>query len=210
MNEHQNHQDRAVADVGAQRIARVYAEALMGAAQKRGEVDVTWEQLDSLVRDVFQANPLIEQFFASPAVPSRVKSAQIQSLFAERGTELFTNFLLVLNEHGRLDLLRVIRSAFHDLDDERTGRLHVLVRSAAPLAGDQQERLRQELRTAFQREPVLETRIEPDLIGGMVVKARDWQFDASVRTRLQTIRHYLIERSSHEIQSGRDRFSSDT
>src|SRR6266545_718197 len=102
MNHHDDQQDRVIADVGAQRIARVYAEALLNAAAKRNEVDAIHEQLDSLVSDVFRAHPLIEQFFASPAVPTGVKAAQFQSLFGGRGTELFTNFLLVLNEHGRL------------------------------------------------------------------------------------------------------------
>jgi F-type H+-transporting ATPase subunit delta len=208
VNHQEDGRDRAVVDVGAQRVARVYAEALYGAAEKRGEVEATLEQLDSLVRDVFRANSLIEQFFASPAVPAATKTALIRSLFGARATELFTDFLLVLNDHGRLDLLRAIRAAYRDLFDQRAGRVRVLVRSAAPLPEDQQERLRQELRAAFRLEPVLETRVDPDLIGGLVVKVGDWQYDGSVRTRLQAIRNHLIERSSHEIQSGRDRFSS--
>ncbi len=204
----QDGQDRPTADVGAQRVARVYAEALLGAADKRGEVDATLEQLDSLVSDVFRADPLVEQFFASPAVPTAVKAAQIQSLFGPRGSELFTNFLLVLNDHGRLELLRAILAAFRDLNDQRVGRVRVLVRSAAPLPEDQQQRLRQQLREALQRDPVLDTRVDPDLLGGMIVRVGDWQYDGSVRTRLQAIRNHLIERSSHEIQSGRDRFRS--
>ncbi len=210
MNHREEQQDQKIADVGAQRVARVYAEALLRAADKRGEVEITLEQLDSLVRDVFQANSLVERFLASPAVPARVKEAEIQKLFAGRGTDLFTNFLLILNEHGRLELLRSVLAAYRDLYDQRARRVRVLVRSAAPLPDDQQERLRHNLRETLHLEPILETRIDPDLLGGLVVKVGDWQYDGSVRTRLQTIRNHLIERSSHEIQSGRDRFSSDT
>jgi len=55
-------------------------------------------------------------------------------------------------------------------------------------------------------EPVLQETVDPDLLGGMVVRILDWVYDASVRARLQMLRNQLIERSSHGIQSGRDRF----
>jgi F-type H+-transporting ATPase subunit delta len=77
-----------------------------------------------------------------------------------------------------------------------------------PLEHDHQEQLLGELRQAFQREPILELRVESDLLGGLVVQVGDWLYDASVRSRIARIRNQLIERSSYEIQSGRDRFSS--
>ena len=58
-------------------------------------------------------------------------------------------------------------------------------------------------------EPVLDVQVDPELLGGLVVRVADWQFDGSVRSRLQNLRNQLIENSSHEIQSGRDRFRSD-
>jgi len=132
----------------------------------------------------------------------------IQSVFGTRASELFVNFLLVLNKHERLDLIRPILAAFRELSDERAKRLRVKVRSAVPLAEDQQARLRNELQETFHREPLLETAVEPDLLGGMIVSVGDWVYDASVRSQLETLRKQLIERSSYEIQSGRNRFSS--
>jgi F-type H+-transporting ATPase subunit delta len=196
--------------VGAQRVARIYAEALLDAADKRGEGQAVLEQLDSLVRDVFQANPHVEEFLASPAVPTRVKAAAIDNTFGPRSSELFTNFLRVLNDHGRLELLREVAFALRELFDRRARRVRVHVRVAGPLEEHQRERLRQEVREGFHMEPVLDEQVDPDLLGGLVVRVGDWQYDGSVRTRLRTLRNYLIERSSHEIQSGRDRFSSDT
>ena len=196
------------ADVGAQRVARIYAEALLNAAAKRGEGQAVLDQLDSLVREVFQANPRVEEFFASPAVPAKVKAAAIDATFGPRSGELFTNFLRVLNDHGRLELLRTIAVALRELADQRAHRVRVQVRSATPLQDDQRERLRRELREGFHLEPVLDERVDPELLGGLVVRVGDWQYDGSVRTRLKTIQNFLIERSSNEIQSGRDRFST--
>ena len=75
---------------------------------------------------------------------------------------------------------------------------------------DQAETLRQEIRAKFNKEPVLETRIDAELIAGMVVQVGDWKLDSSIRSRLQAIREQLVERSSYEIQSRRDRFSPAT
>jgi F-type H+-transporting ATPase subunit delta len=195
------------ADVGAQRIARVYAEALLNAAEKQGRPDAVLEELESLVRDVFRADPGFETFLSSGAIGRDQKAQVIQKVFGGRADEVFTNFLLVLNRHDRLDLLRPILAAARELRDQRAGRLRVHVRTAVPLDDGQGERLRQELRAAFHLEPLLETRVDPELLGGLVVRVGDWLYDASVRTQIETIKNQLIARGSHEIQSRRNRFS---
>ena len=60
----------------------------------------------------------------------------------------------------------------------------------------------------MKREPVLIPKVDPDILGGLIVQVGDWRYDASVRHQLDIIRNQLIESSSHEIQVGRDRFSS--
>jgi F-type H+-transporting ATPase subunit delta len=203
-----NHQFPHTADVGSQRVAKVYAEALLNAAEKEGQGDAVIEELETLVRDVFGADPKIEAFFASAAIGRKAKADVIRNVFQGKTSQLFFNFLLVLNDHERLDLLRPILAAARELRDQRARRIRVLVRSAAPLPEDQCQRLARELHDAFQLEPVLETRVEPELLGGVVVKVGDWLYDGSVRNRLELLRKQLIERSSYEIQSRRDRFSS--
>src|SRR5262245_12860275 len=204
MIENTEHQDHYAADVSAQRIGRAYAEALLNAAEKRGQADAALEELEALVRDLFQANPKIEALFASAAIGRKAKADVLRKAFEGRASELFFNFLLVLNDHDRLDLLRPILTAARDLHDQRARRLRVMVRSAVPLADDQRERLAQELRQSFRLEPVLVTQVDPELLGGVVVKVGDWVYDGSVRAQLDSLRKQLIERSSYEIQSRRD------
>ena len=209
MNQNGNQGAEWAVDVGAQRIARTYAQALLDAAEKRGQGREVLDELDSLVHDVFAAARQFEGFLASRAIGRKRKPPVIRSAFQGRASDVFLNFLLVLNDHERLDLLRPILSAYRQLYEERTHQVRVRVRSAAPLPDDQRQRLEQELRAAFRREPILETRVDPDLIGGLVIQVGDWVYDGSVRSRLAEIRNQLIERSSYEIQSRRDRFSSD-
>jgi len=208
MNKHQQVRDDTILDDTTRHVARVYAEALYNAADKRQEAVGILEDLEGLVNQVFRRDPGIEAFLASAAVGRERKAQLIRRAFEGRASDLLVNFLQVLNEHDRLDLLRAIAAAYRDLYDRRSGRIHVHVRSAVPLGEDQQEKLKQELRASFGKEPMLDTRVDPDLLGGLVVRVGDWLYDASVRTRLQDIRDQVIERSSHEIQSGRDRFRS--
>ncbi len=197
-----------VLDNVGQRVARVYADALLKAAAEHGRGAEVLDELNALVGDVFRREPELEQFLASPAVGRERKGEVIRRTFEGRASELLVNFLYVLNNHDRLDVLRGVRAVYNDLFDRSQNRVRVVVRSAVPLAGDQRERIASELREAFGKEPVLHASVDPALLGGLVVQVDDWVYDASVRTRLELIRKQLVERSSHAIQSGRDRFSS--
>src|SRR5262249_4288789 len=166
------------------------------------------EEFDAFVHDLFRRDPQFETFLASSAIGRDRKKEALLKAFDGRASEVFVNFLLVVNQHERLDMLRAIQAAYRDLYDVRAGRIRVLVRSALPLPADQAEMLRQEIRSKFNKEPVLDSQVEPDLIGGMVVRVGDWRLDSSIKSRLHNIREQLIERSSYEIQSRRDRFSS--
>src|SRR5262249_17851454 len=146
-------------------------------------------------------------FLSSLAIGRKHKTEILTRVFDGHLSDLLFNFLMVLNQHERLELLRPILQGYRDLCDERARRIRVQVRSATSLADDQRQRLQQLLQEAFRLEPVLETLVDPDLLGGLTVRVGDWLYDASVRTQLNTIRKQLMERSSHEIQIGRDRFS---
>ncbi|MBY0525997.1 MAG: ATP synthase F1 subunit delta [Gemmataceae bacterium] len=199
---------KGTSDVGAQRIARVYAESLYSVASKQGQAAEVLEEVDSLIRDVFRGRPQLELLITGSAIGRTAKEDVIKSAFAGRASDTFLHFLYVLNHHDRLDLLRTIHSALHQIDNERNNRIRVHVQTATPLADDQRERLTTQLGRDLQAEVTLDLQVDPDLLGGMVVRAGDYVYDHSVRTQLATFRKELIERMSHEIQSRRDRFRS--
>jgi F-type H+-transporting ATPase subunit delta len=145
----------------------------------------------------------------SPAVRRAEKEPLIRQAFGGKASDLVLNFLLVLNEKERLALLRPVANALRDLLDERAKRVRVRVRTAVDLDEDQKRKLQETLRKQLTLEPVLDVRVEPELLGGMIVRVGDTVFDSSVRTRIETLRNQLLARSSYEIQSGRDRFRSD-
>jgi F-type H+-transporting ATPase subunit delta len=191
------HGHRTALDVSAQRVARVYAEALLDAAEAKAQVEPVLAELGSLFDDLFRDSPELAAFFLTAGISRRAKKAVLEQSFTGRVSDVFLNFLLVLDDHDRLYLLPYIRPIVHELADERAGRMAVQVSSAVPLPEDQRERLRQQLRDTFRKEPVIEEKVDPDLLGGLVVRVGDWLYDASVRTRLENLRKQLIERRSH-------------
>jgi len=196
------------ADVSVQRLAKVYAEALLNAAEHSGSVAQVLEEIDSLIDDVFVGDPRLEGLFAGAAVGRKTRTDAITKAFANRSSEVFFHFLLVLNHHERLDLVRPIRWALHELHDERQRRLRVHVYSAIALEQEFQDRIKNGVRTIFKLEPILVMHVDALLLGGLKIRIGDKVYDGTVRTKIDNLRNQLIARSSHEIQSRRDRFSN--
>jgi len=199
---------RPVANIQERRIARVYAEALLNAAEQHGEVDEVKGELHELVEETFRRQPDFEAFLASGAISKNSRRQVLESVFTGKSSELLFNTLMVLNEHDRLFLLRALALTYNQMLDQRRQRIPVRVTTAVPLTEAQTNRLLAFLRDRLRLEPILQTGIDPAILGGMMVRVGDWLFDGSVRNELETIRKQLMARSSHEIQSRRDRFSN--
>lgn len=193
-------------DAVADQTVSHYAEALVNAAEHAGQAAEVIDELDSLTRDVFNAQPDFERLLASGIISHQDKAQIIQSALGTRAHPILLRFLNVLNEHGRLDLLRGIARECVRLRDQRSGRRPVLVRAAVPLNDETRARLRTRLTGLLGADPIFRMRVEPDLLGGMIVQIGDTVYDGSVRTRLERMREQLLERGTHEIQSGRNHF----
>src|SRR4051812_8433635 len=118
------------ADVSAMRVARVYADALYGAAEQRGQAKDVLEELDALINQVLPSDPKLEFNLRAGGVSRGRRDEILRKSFDGRTSETFFNFLLVLSHHDRLGLLRAIRQAYRELYEQRTGQMAVEVRSA--------------------------------------------------------------------------------
>jgi F-type H+-transporting ATPase subunit delta len=194
-------------DIGAERLARVYAEALFAAAGDQAATVI--QEMDSLIDDVFASDPRLESVLGGAAVGREARRLALERAFGGRSSDAFYRFLMVVNTHERLDLVRPIRQALHDIDDERRHRIKVHVFTAIPLPGDYEARIADAVRQRFGLEPVLVPHVDPSLLGGLKIRIGDQQVDATVRNRLDNLRNQVIARSSHEIQSRRNQFRTD-
>jgi F-type H+-transporting ATPase subunit delta len=192
-------------DPSAQAIARTYADALLDAAAASG-TDAVLEELGSFVDDVLLKVPGVRDVFDSLVISRDEKIRLIDRVIAPRASEIVTNFLRVLARHGRLDLLPGILREARVRYEIRQGRRRVQVISAHPLDSQAEGRIRARLAESLPFQPILETQVDPSLIGGIVIRVGDTVYDSSLAMRVKQLRERLKQRSLHEIQSGRDRF----
>lgn len=197
---------RATADIKVLEVARVYGEALLNAAESAGQVDEVLEEFEELRQATEVPASELRRFFASGAIGRATRARAIRQAFAGRAHPILVNFLLVVNDHDRMTLLPAILFEARELRDRRARRLPVAVHAAVPLTDEQIERVKQAVRARLHLEPIIELKVEPELLGGIMLRVGDWIFDGTVRTRLNELKNQIIARSSHEIQSGRDRF----
>jgi F-type H+-transporting ATPase subunit delta len=184
-----------VLDAGSvkSRLARIYAEALLAAAQRQNAVEAVGGELSHFIHDVFDAAPAVETFLTSPVHGKKAKSEALKAALAGRVSDLLRGLFTVLTANGRLGLLRGVSAAYHQLLNDRAGRVPVRVTSAVALTEEQKANLSNTLSGVLKHEPVLSIRVDPGLIGGLVVQIGDRVIDTSVRTRLQSLRHRLLE-----------------
>jgi F-type H+-transporting ATPase subunit delta len=196
-----------VTDPGAQRVAGVYAKALLAAADKAGVAEATVDDLEAIDREVLERFPRLVTVLASGFVNADEKRQIVDRTFAGRVSPLVLNFLRVLAQHERLDALRDIARAAREQYDVMRGLVRVEVTTATTLTDELAAKIKEQLRGMLGGEPVLMTSIKPELIGGVVLRVGDAVYDGSVAARLADVRGRIINRSVHEIQSRRDSFS---
>ena len=162
-------------------VARVWSDAIARLAAEAGSEDQLLAELEGLV-------------------------AMLERAFRGRTSDLFVDLLQVLRQKGRLDLLRALAAAYRGEWLRRRQRVEVLVTSAVPLG----EALRAELRRAAAsktgREPVLVERVDPAVLGGLVVRIGDDKFDGSVARELGRLEEVLLDRASRELHAGKSYF----
>jgi F-type H+-transporting ATPase subunit delta len=199
-----------VLDTSVVQIAHVYAVALYNAAATGNQLDAVIEEYESFIGDVLATNPNFDRTLRSSIIGRTEKAATLRKVFEGRASTVFLNFLLVVNNHGRLDLLRPVLAELKAIRDQWLGRVPVQVRSAVPLDPAEEKALRDRLAAVIAGQPVIHSELDPALLGGLVIRVGDTVYDGSVRTQLRRLREQILQRSTHEIQSRRDQFGSAT
>jgi F-type H+-transporting ATPase subunit delta len=203
------HADRlhdTVFDVSVERLARVYAKAALDAAGGAPQQDALMAELESLKSDVLDRHPQLKELFDSRLVSQDEKLALVDRVFGGRATPVVINVLKVMARHGRLGLVRDMVSAARKMWERRSGRVPVELETANALSPELEQDLLKALSRVLGADPVVSSRINPDLIAGFVIRVGDRVYDGSVRTRLEATRRAMVARATEAIQTGPERF----
>jgi len=171
-----------------------YAEALFGAARELHELEEVLSDLGEFLEALHDSEEL-RLFFYGGQVPERQKRRALDGLTEGMKTST-TNFLKVLVDNGREEILEEVLVRYEELVKEHLGRIEVEVITAIELSEEQLDRLKERLADVLEgQEIILETSVNPHLIGGAVFRYGGRMMDGSIRGRLESLREGMLERS---------------
>ncbi len=175
---------------GSQLSAEVlepYAEALMSLAQSSDKTERLGEDVAALL-NLLKESPDLEQFLSSPIVKAEDKKAVLQRIGGEQLDPYTKNFLNILVDRRRILFLEGICKHYQTLLRQLKQTVLAEVTSAVELSESQQQSVREKVIAMTGGHQVeLDTKIDPDLIGGVIIKVGSQVIDASLRGQLRRI-----------------------
>ena len=169
-----------------EQVAEVYARALFEVASERGLLDVVREQLIQFV-DVLSDNHNLQTFFFSPYLSTDEKKEGLGRMI-EGAEETFMSFLETLVERHRMPEVFHIRTRFEELWDVEMKLLPVEVTSAVELDESIVRDIGERIGTQTGNNIELTSVVDPDILGGIVLRVGDFILDASIKNRLSQLR----------------------
>jgi F-type H+-transporting ATPase subunit delta len=175
-------------------LAQVYARSLFAVAREQGKLDELREQLAQLA-DAIAAHRQLAVFFFSPYFSTKEKQRALTRLL-DGADPIFLNFLSLLIENHRMPVIFRIRHAYERLWDEENRTLPVEITSAIALDEDTTESLGRTIGERAGRKVTLAARVDPEILGGVVIRVGNSILDASIRNRLEQLRRHVAQGAS--------------
>jgi len=173
-------------------LARIFAHALFQVASREGQVGPWGDQLRRL-RGILTGSGSLRIFLASPNIPAAARRKLIGRISSREGlAPQMENFLHLIVRKKAGGQVERISEIYSGLADELFNRLNLTVESAVPMGREGQERLEKILRAGWNKTILVDYRIRPDLIAGLVLKAGERVYDLSLRGQLIRMKGRLL------------------
>ena len=174
-------------------VHRVYARALYDAAREEGIVEETREELADFVTAVRDV-PELRAVLRNPQIDPRAKSSALEAITVGFH-DIVRNFLRLLAEKGRIGEVEEMERELERLVAREQGQITVELTTAQALTDDEARGIVDQIAKASGRKVEATRKVDPELIGGVVLQAGSFRIDASVRGRLARLRQELVSRT---------------
>lgn len=165
------------------------ANALLLEIPSEAAQDRAQQQLNAFAA-ALKLDPTVKDFFLNPEVPWEQKMHALKKSLPEAEDALINTLLLVIRQN-RLDEVGSFAGRFAHVRSEKGLARQVVVRSADKLSKDERHALIDQLERKWKMRVVLEERIDPAVIGGFTLQSEDWEYDGTVKGRLQRLAQTL-------------------
>jgi F-type H+-transporting ATPase subunit delta len=172
-------------------IARTYARALFAAAKEEGRIEEVRGELESFVAALHEV-PELDALLRNPQLNPPAKAEALQAVLAD-ADELVRNFLRLVTEKGRAPLIEEMVSEYEAIVAAEEQILNVEVTTAYELSDQEADSIVKQIEQASGRRVEAARSVDPDLVGGLVLKAGSLEVDSSVRGRLTRLRRELAQ-----------------
>ena len=196
-----------VFDSDQQQLGDVYARALLAFAADAGNVEQLVDELGEVVEAINGVAGLRDAL-ESPRVGVESKVDLLDKAFAGKVEKGLLHFLKVVGNKGRFDCLGAIASSAKTLRDEMSGRVQAVVTSASPMDSEVVGRITDQLSKTLGKDVSLQVLVNPEILGGIVVRVGDTVYDGSVVNQLSQVRARAVKRASDAIREKLDRFTT--
>ena len=172
-------------------LAGRYATAIFELAQEEKGVETIERDFVTLMAAILES-PDLARLVRAPVFSREEQAKGMKAVLAAfDAAPLTTRFVLMLASKRRLFVLLDIIRAFEGLVSHQRGQVEAVVTSARPLSESETGALKAALKASLGRDPRIETRVDPSLLGGLVVKVGSRMIDSSIRAKLNGIRHAM-------------------
>jgi F-type H+-transporting ATPase subunit delta len=174
-------------------VSRRYAQALIEVAAAEDAIGPVGADLDRFVALLRANGDQLGGPLSSPVFTSEERRGVLDAVLPSMNLHpLVSNLLRLANDKGRMALVPAITEAYRDMADRRADRVRVIVETAEPLTPQLEIEVRASLEVMTGKTVLLESRVKPELIGGIVARVGDKVYDSSLRTRLEQMRQTLL------------------
>jgi F-type H+-transporting ATPase subunit delta len=177
-------------------VASRYAKSLIDLAEEQSSLESIREDIKSFIK-VCKENSQFLAVLRNPIINPGKKIAILNTLFEGRVNSLILAFFKIMVNKGRSQVLYPTAKEFINEYNRRKGIVNATVTSATSLSDENKLQLIQVIKEATKGEVVLETKVDPELIGGFVLKVGDRQFDASIANSLQKLKKEFAQKVAY-------------
>lgn len=171
------------------RAAIRYAKAILDIAHAKGVASEVNNDMETIASTI-GGNAELTAFIANPTTSIKVKSGAVSEIFA--GTNGVTKGLFqLLNENKRFEILGTIASEYNRLFEEMNGMETATVTTAIPMDAELEAKVMAKILTFSNKKVNIKNIVDPEIIGGFILRIGDQQYNASVANRLQTLKREL-------------------
>lgn len=176
------------------RAAVRYAKAILSfSLEQNKEVEVNNDML--LVANTINENTDLQLLLNSPILKSDLKKAALKEVFSTKISSLSFGLINLLIDNKRLPILKDVAKKYNLLFDELKGIEVAKVTSAIPLTATLQKQVLSKVKEITGKDATIENVINPDIIGGFILRIGDVQYDASVANKLQVLKRQFENES---------------